>query len=202
VLDDDEVRDETGAYYRQYDYNGDGDLDADYKTAYYGDLFSYRVNQPQSLFYYSFVPLSGLLRYTGKITGFVKTKEYNIYQDKFIQAVDYNGKSIDKLIPVVGAAVKMGGTFDPSTEDAQIAYAGTTDGNGKFTLDVTGVLKNSPYILSISQNDASFFVNSASPSLSGYNYIVPPFASMRPVASAQAPRVPAKKAPFPAASSP
>jgi hypothetical protein len=181
VLDDNEVRDENGTYYRQYDYNGDGVMDADYKTALYGDLFSYRVNQPQTLLYYSFVPLSGLLRYSGKVTGFIKTKEYNIYQDSFVQAVDYNGKKIDKLIPVAGATVKMGGTYDPSIQDAQIAYAASTDSNGKFTLDVTGVLKNSPYILSISQNDASFFVDSANPSLSGYNYIVPPFASMRPV---------------------
>lgn len=180
VLDDEEIRDADGNLYLRYDYNGDGELDAEYKNTLYGDLFRTRINQPQTQYYYSFVPLSGQLLYTGQVTGYLKTYEYDVYHG-YSTAVDRNGLTIKKLVPVSDASVVMGGSYNAGTEGAETSYATATDFKGKFTFNVTNVLKNAPYFLSIRNGAASFYTDYMTPSLSGSNYVIPLFASMRPV---------------------
>jgi glucan-binding YG repeat protein len=174
VLDDSEVR-ENGVLYRMYDYNQDGLIDAEYNVPLFGDFISYKVNQPQPLFYYNFVPLAGQLTFSGKVTGYVLTKEYDI-RNGF--TMDKNGY---KLTPVTGATVKMGGSYNPANPDAQIGYEASTESSGKFSFDVSGVIKNAFYILSISQGGSSFFVDKINPSASGFPYVLPTFTSMKPV---------------------
>ncbi len=175
VLDDSEKRDENGKLYPMYDYNGDGLLDAEYASPLFGDFLSYRVNQPRNLFYYNFVPLSGQIVHSGAVTGYVYTREYDI-RNGF--TMDKNGY---KLVPVTGATVKMGGTYNSANPDAQIGYATSTENTGKFTFNVSNVIKNAYYFLSIAQASSSFFVDKINPSSSGDPYIIPTFTSMKPV---------------------
>ncbi|MGF7143582.1 hypothetical protein HNQ56_002009 [Anaerotaenia torta] len=175
VLDDREVRDANGKLYRMYDYNQDDLMDAEYNLPLFGDFLSYKVNQPQPLFYYNFVPLSGQLTFSGKVTGYVLTRKYDI-RNGF--TMDKNGY---KLMPVAGATVKMGGSYDPTNPDAQIGYEASTEDTGKFSFDVSGVIKNAFYILGISQGGSSFFVDKINPSASGLPYVLPTFTSMKPV---------------------
>ncbi len=175
ILDHSEVRDANGKLYRMYDYNQDGLIDAEYNVPLFGDFLSYKVNQPQPLFYYNFVPLSGQLTFKGEVTGYVLTKEYDI-RNGF--TMDKNGY---KLTPVAGATVKMGGSYNPDNPNAQIGYGAETESTGKFSFDVSGVIKNAFYILSISQGGSSFFVDKINPSASGFPYVLPTFTSMKPV---------------------
>lgn len=175
VLDDSEIRDKNGKLYRMYDYNQDGFLDAEYANPLYGDFLSYKVNQPQPLFYYNFVPLSGEITRSGEVTGYVWTREYDI-RNGF--AMDENGYV---PTPVVGATVKMGGSYNPANPDAQIGYDTSTDHTGKFIFHVSDVIKNASYFLSIDQGGSSFFVDKINPSVSGLPYLLPTFTSMKPV---------------------
>jgi len=180
VLDDSEIRDENGVIFRQYDFDGDGILDTEYADPLYGDFLSYKVNSPTPLYYYNFVPLTGQLLYSGPVTGHIVTREYDI-RHGFTKVIDNKGEAVDKLVPVSGATVRMGGSFDPADPDSQIGYAATTNNSGKFSFNVSNVIKNAYYILSIDNNGSSFFIDKINPSVSGKNYILPTFTSMKPV---------------------
>lgn len=179
VLDYNEVYDpNTHKLYRQYDYNMDGELDAAYDKPIYGDLFGYKVNQPNPIFYYYYEPLSDRTLYSGKVSGVVSTREYTIRQG-YIQAKDANGGDVDSIVPVVGAAVRMGGSYNRNNPDAQLGYGTSTDSTGYFQFDVNDVLKNSSYLLSVEHND-DFYLDDINPS-SVKILRLPTFTSMKPI---------------------
>lgn len=176
VLSGDEVYDSNGNPYRQYDYDGDKLLDNQYKIPMYGDLFSYKVNQPFPIFYYSYEPLKtdGKSLCSGHVSGAVVTREYDI-RHGITQDKDNNNKYVDKIVPVGGAAVKMGGSYDKSNPDAQIGYGSSTSSNGLFTFDVSN-LKDANYVFSIDYDGVSY-IDSINPTFSS-QFVIPLFTSM------------------------
>ncbi|MHB1419117.1 MAG: Calx-beta domain-containing protein, partial [Bacillota bacterium] len=185
VLDYGEIHDpQTGELYRQFDFDGDGQLDAEYGDPMFGDLFGYKVNQPNPLFYYYYVPMAGQTIYNGKVTGRVLTREYMIRQG-FTQVPDKRGKLVDKLVPVAGAAVKMGGSYDRTNPDAQMGYGTSTNSIGKFEFNVANVIKNANYLLGVDYNGVSY-LDKINPSVTK-ELILPTFTSMEPLSIAASP---------------
>ena len=179
VLDYDEVYDpNTHKLYRQYDYDMDGELDAQYDKPIYGDLFGYKVNQPNPIFYYYYESLSDRTLYSGKVSGVVSTREYTIRQG-YKQVENANGEKVDSIVPVVGAAVRMGGSYNRNNPDAQLGYGTSTDSTGYFQFDVHDVLKNGSYLLSVEHND-DFYLDAINPS-SVKVLRLPTFTSMKPI---------------------
>ncbi|NLB52947.1 MAG: hypothetical protein GX808_08420, partial [Syntrophomonadaceae bacterium] len=179
VLDEEEIRDpETGELYRQFDYDGDGVLDAEYDTPMFGDLFGYKVNQPNPLFYYYYVPMTGQTIYKGPVSGRVTTREYTIRKG-YSQVKNNNGEDVDKLVPVAGAAVKMGGSYDPDDPHAQMGYGTATDSRGRFKFDTANLIKNGYYLLTVDYGGVSY-VDKINPSATK-ELILPTFTSMKPI---------------------
>ncbi len=179
VLDHNEIYDpKTGKLYRQYDYDLDGKLDAEYDSLIYGELFGYKVSQPNPLIYYYYEPLSGKMLYSGKVSGYVFTPEYTIRQG-YKQVENTNGEKVDSLVPVVGATVRMGGSYDRQNPDAQLGYGTSTNSLGLFEFDVANIVKNVDYLLGVDYNGVSYIdkINSSS----AKQLILPTFTSMKPI---------------------
>ena len=179
VLDYNELYDpNTGKLYRQFDYNLDGELDVEYGIPIYGDLFGYKVNQPNPLFYYYYENISDLTLYRGKVSGAIFTREYTIRQG-YKQVENANGEKVDSKVPVVGAAVRMGGSYNRNNPDAQIGYGTSTDSQGRFEFDVADVKQNGNYLLGVEYNDVTY-LDSINPSVAKH-LILPTFTSMKPI---------------------
>ena len=179
VLDYDEIYDpQTGKLYRQFDYDLDGKLDAEYDALMYGELFGYKVSQPKPLIYYYYEPLSGKTLSSGKVSGAVVTREYTIRQG-YKQTDNANGEKVDSLVPVVGAAVRMGGSYDRENPDAQMGYGTSTNSLGRFDFDVVNLVKDNYYLLGVDYNGVSYIdkINTSS----AKQLILPTFTSMKPI---------------------
>lgn len=185
VLDNNEIRDSKGKLYRQFDYDGDGQLDAEYDTPMFGDLFGYKIVQPNPLFYYYYEPMTGKTKYSGAVSGAVVTREYSIRKG-YTKVKNENDEDVDKLVPVVGAAVKMGGSYDSENRDAQLGYGTSTDDQGLFEFMVSNVIKNTNYLLTVDFNGVSY-VDKINPS-SSKQLILPTFTSMKPISINAVPR--------------
>ena len=128
---------------------------AEYDTPMFGDLFGYKVNQPNPLFYYYYVPMTGQTIYSGTVSGTVMTREYTIRKG-YSQVKNNNGEDVDKLVPVAGAAVKMGGSYDPDDPHAQMGYGTATDSRGRFKFDTANLIKNGYYLLTVDYGGVSY----------------------------------------------
>jgi len=186
ILDYNEIHDpQTGKLYRQFDYDVDGKLDAEFNTTVYGDLFSYKVNQPNPLIYYYYVPMAGQTTFSNKVSGSVVTREWTIKQ-KYTQFKNTNGEYVDLLVPVVAATVKMGGSYDRNNPKAQIGYGTSTDNFGSFEFNVANLIKNANYLLNVEYSGVAYIDNinlSASKQI-----ILPTFTSMKPISIDAMPR--------------
>ncbi|HPF19509.1 MAG TPA: S-layer homology domain-containing protein [Bacillota bacterium] len=179
VLEEFEIQDPlTKELYRKFDYDGDGELDAEYSLPMYGDLFGYKVNQPDPLFYYYFVPMKERTLYKGPVTGDVITKKYTI-RTGYAQAKNRDGKMKEVYVPVAGATVKMGGSYDPKNPDAQMGYGTATDSLGGFQFETDNLIKNANYLLTVDYGGVSY-MDHINPSFHK-QVILPTFTSMKPI---------------------